>query len=415
MRVPLVLLIAFVLCAATIGCGTTHTLKNSSSASIAPLPAVSAAPAVPPSPALPPASGTPHSDSVGRHSAPDPRPAQVAAPAKHGTTMSDRISSGIRIGSVGAFLGSFAGPIGFAAGGGTGFLIGFVAGQSPFGSAGGDVATGSWERQVAYQRAWEAQVHEQLARLDAQAQNAQQQPQPSQAAGIAAIPPAQGIPQTAGIAPAASGVPVPGAMSAAAGTDPVADYVSWSRQVVAYAQPQLLAPGDAPKVPAQVSPVRAVDRNGDGRDDAWLIYDGKTLRMQAVDRNGDGRPDREDLYEQGRLASRRLDDDGDGRFETIETIEGDQVTGWVMDLDGDGRYECRSVEDAEGVHHVERDADGDGRTDAWIMMVGEGSKAAVREQVDTDGDGKADTTTIYVNGHVVRQEDVDAKKAGTGS
>ena len=374
MRIPLVLLIAFVLCAAAAGCGTTPTLKNSSPTSIAPLPTVSAVPAVPPSSALPLASGTLHSDSAGRGSAPDPRPAQVAAPAKRRATMSDRMSSGMRIGSVGAFLGSFAGPIGFAAGGGTGFLVGFVTGHSPFGSAGGDVATGGWERQVAYQRAWEAQVRDQVARLDAQGQNAQQQP--SQAEGIAAIPPAQGISQTVGIAPVASGVPVPGAISAA---------------------------------------VSAVDRNGDGRDDAWLIYDGKTLRMQALDRNGDGRPDLEDLYEQGRLASRKLDEDGDGRFETIETIEGDQVNGWVMDLDGDGRYECRSVEDAEGVHHVERDADGDGRTDAWIMIVGEGSKAAVREQVDTDGDGKADTTTIYVDGHVVRQEDVDAKKAGTGS
>jgi hypothetical protein len=131
--------------------------------------------------------------------------------------------------------------------------------------------------------------------------------------------------------------------------------------------------------------VVAVDTNHDGRQDTWFIFEGSALRMHAADLSGDGRPDREDLYTTGRVTSRRLDNDADGRFETIETIEDDTIAGWMMDLDGDGRYESRSVKDAEGVHHVERDSDGDGRTDAWIMMIGEGAQAAVREQVDTDG------------------------------
>jgi len=348
--------------------------------------------------------------------------------------MGDRMASGLQTGGMGAFFGSLGGPVGFAAGGGTGFLVGFVAGRSPFGPvASSDVSSGSWERQVESQREWEAQVRDQLARLDEQGQGT------APTGPVQAIPPAQGIPQTA------AGVPVTDVVATAGSADPMADYDAWSRQITAYAQPAVARTGavgsaepqasakgppkaDAPGLrsagrektsadgkPVEDTPVSAVDSDGDGRQDGWIIYEGKTLRMQAVDRNGDGRPDREDLYGQGRITSRRLDDDFDGRFETIETVEEDQVTNWVMDLDGDGRYESRSVKDAEGVHHVERDANGDGRTDAWIMMVGEGAKAAVREQVDTDGDGKADTTTIYMDGHVVKQENHAAKKAGTGS
>lgn len=439
MRVPLVLPIALVSCLAAPGCGTTVTLKNGSAAAPAPPQAFVPAPAPTatpgPSATAPSLASGPLAAGVPRASG-MPHPAQGGGTLKRRTTIGDRMSSGMQTGSVGAFFGSFGGPVGFAAGGGTGFLIGFVAGQSPFGPVAGDVPTDSWEHQVEAQREWEAQVHDQLAQLDGQATGRGMGAiPPARAAAVAGVPAAQGIPQTP------AGIPVTDIV-AAGGADPVGDYESWSRQITTYARPAVArgpaadaassppeskevhgdgatpgAPGPVARdaragpehdQPAEDAPVAAADTNHDGRQDAWFLYDGNGLRMRAVDRNGDGRPDQEDLYAEGRVTSRRLDDDADGRFETIETIEGDRVVGWVMDLDGDGRFESRSVREADGVHHVERDANGDGRTDAWIMMVGKGDKAAVREQVDTDGDGKPDTTTIYMDGHVVKQ-------AGTGS
>ena len=372
MRVPLVLPVAFVSCLVAAGCGTTVTLKNGSRAPQSQARAVSAAPAASSAPAAVAPATPPAVSPLGP---PNPMTANIApasgmfgparpagglpadsamargAGGKRRATMGDRMASGMQTGSVGAFFGGLAGPIGFAAGGGSGFLIGFISGQSPFGPVADEVDGDSWENQVESQRQWEAQVHDQLARLDAQGQGA-------------------------------TAVPVTDVAAPAGSADPMGDYQAWSRQVTAHARP---AGGDA------------------------------SGRVQAIDRNGDGRPDREDLYTKGRLTTRRLDNDGDGRYETIETIEGDVIASWMMDLDGDGRFECRSIRDAEGVHHVERDADGDGRTDAWIMMIGEGAGAAVREQVDTDGDGKPDSTTIYMDGHVVKEQNVATKKAGTGS
>jgi hypothetical protein len=277
--------------------------------------------------------------------------------------MGDRLASGLHTGTVGAAFGGLGGPIGLAAGGGTGFLAGFVAGRPLFGGSGADDRD-SWERQIEAQQRWEDQVAGRVQALDG---------------GLP--PPAAGIPTDGSTAAAGAGAYPPptgsgyglslagGGPVALTSADPVHDHEAWSAQILAHAQPAATgsgladatpsgasaggagepaaAGGEAPDALAPPSPeereIRALDVDDDGRPDAWFEYEGGVLQTHAMDRNGDGRRDREDFYEGGVVTERRLDEDWDGRFERRDTIREGEVTARMIDRDGDGRYEVLSL------------------------------------------------------------------------
>jgi hypothetical protein len=281
--------------------------------------------------------------------------------------MRDRLASGLHTGTVGAAFGGLGGPIGLAAGGGGGFLAGFVAGRPLFGGSAADDRQ-SWDRQIDAQQDWESQIVGRVQALDGGL--------PPPAAGIStAAPPAPG--SGAGLPPAAGvGIRGPGeGPVAATAADPVADYEAWSNQILTHAQPVVTrnrspetttaappSPGagepsaegaeGADALPDPVSPgerrIRALDADDNGRPDAWFEYEGDVLRTHAMDRNGDGRRDREDIYEEGTVTARRLDEDWDGRFERRDTIRDGEVTARMIDRDGDGRYEALSLVGSPG-------------------------------------------------------------------
>ena len=91
-----------------------------------------------------------------------------AARAKAVITFRDRFTSGLRTGTVGAAFGGLGGPVGFAAGGGTGFLAGFVVGRPLLGGGAPLADNQSWERQVENQKTWEEQVASHVEQLDGQ-------------------------------------------------------------------------------------------------------------------------------------------------------------------------------------------------------------------------------------------------------
>jgi hypothetical protein len=82
---------------------------------------------------------------------------------------------------------------------------------------------------------------------------------------------------------------------------------------------------------------KSEDRNGDGRPDAWWVYEGGQIVKFSEDRNYDGRPDSWVIYSNGIIQSDEDDTDFDGRPDVWFDYEHGEATRRREDLDYDGR------------------------------------------------------------------------------
>lgn len=112
-----------------------------------------------------------------------------------------------------------------------------------------------------------------------------------------------------------------------------------------------------------------VDRNGDGRMDAWMTYDeeGRELRDES-DQNFDGRPDAWWFYREGEAVASEHDTDFDGRPDWFGTFEHGLMV----------RQDCRP-----------------GDSDIVVRRYLLTHEIYREEQVDEDRDGKFDYRILY--------------------
>ena len=85
--------------------------------------------------------------------------------------------------------------------------------------------------------------------------------------------------------------------------------------------------------------VRSADRNGDGRADAWYLFDRQgRLSQVTIDTNFDGRPDVRELYEHGVLVRRESDRDLNDRVDLVQEFDPTthEYARSITDVDFDG-------------------------------------------------------------------------------
>lgn len=122
---------------------------------------------------------------------------------------------------------------------------------------------------------------------------------------------------------------------------------------------------------------REVDRNLDGRIDAWLRYRDQALFEQDVDDDHDGQPDARERYEADVVVWREIDRDGDG----LTDVRRDYRDGWLAE------------------EHF--DPDHDGVSDMIVFY----QRGEVQERHhDVDDDGEVDVVSIYGDGRLLRRE-----------
>jgi hypothetical protein len=177
---------------------------------------------------------------------------------------------------------------------------------------------------------------------------------------------------------------------------------------------------------------RELDRDFDGRIDAWISYQGGEPVTQVLDENGDGRLDAWESYAAGRLAARAVDTDADGVQDVFYRYEGEDLVEKRADRNNDGtldridtfreRRRQRTQEDRdldgvietwttwgavdgrEVVVRVERDSRARGKPDVFetYETVGGETRIARREE-DLDGDGSIDIVSTYQGGKLVQR------------
>jgi len=136
--------------------------------------------------------------------------------------------------------------------------------------------------------------------------------------------------------------------------------------------------------PGASAPVlREEDSNGDGLLDRWQGYVDGERRHRWEDRQGLGWPDLHMTFAPGGGAVERIEVDGDGdqRIERVFVYEGGVLASESRDTNDDGHLDRVEHFDAEGF--------------------------VVRRDDDLDGDGKADVTSFYERGRLVRREILD--------
>ncbi|MBF5043985.1 hypothetical protein FGE12_16415 [Aggregicoccus sp. 17bor-14] len=139
------------------------------------------------------------------------------------------------------------------------------------------------------------------------------------------------------------------------------------------------------------------DTNGDGRPDVRII----TRKVKG--------PDGADVE---RVVRRELDINYDGTFDVTKEYdvshpaeEGEVLVREQVDSDLNGRPDTVTVYEKGLVVRQERDLDGDGRPDVWVHYVG--GRQTLTER-DTNGDGRADSWEYWKDGRVERiAEDKD--------
>ncbi len=154
-------------------------------------------------------------------------------------------------------------------------------------------------------------------------------------------------------------------------------------------------------------PARDVaDRNGDGKPDLWVYYDGQKRMREVLDENHDGRADRVLHYQDGTALVRSEEDlDGDGRMETVSLYDAGQIVRKRTDSDGDGQSDSWSFFKAGELARHELDRNRDGFRD--LVLIYQAGQLS-REEEDRNGDGRPDLVTHYRNGEVTeRHEDLD--------
>ena len=112
----------------------------------------------------------------------------------------------------------------------------------------------------------------------------------------------------------------------------------------------------------------AVDRNGDGVPEAWLVEEGDKPVRSEVDRNGDGKPD------------------------LIRFLKEGQPQREQADLNFDGKPDAWSYFTASGAKSLMiQDKNDDGKPDAWFYYDPTGLKL-IGSRLDEDFDGTPDRT-----------------------
>lgn len=138
-------------------------------------------------------------------------------------------------------------------------------------------------------------------------------------------------------------------------------------------------------------------------------------RVTPFDLDHDGKPDVWDYTVQvpgpdGRMVERRdreeLDMNSDGQVDLVKWFDAhDQLARETLDLDFDGKVDQVNLYEHGLISRKERDLDGDGRPDQTAIYGAAGTPEAgqrVREERDTNADGKVDVWEYYEHGRLVR-------------
>lgn len=178
---------------------------------------------------------------------------------------------------------------------------------------------------------------------------------------------------------------------------------------------------------------KELDRDYDGKIDAWHDYENGNLVRRALDEDSDGTADAWEDYRAGRMAAREVDRDHDGTRDAFYTFVGDSLVEEQHDANNDGvpdliiKYEDRlrvtldedrdrdgridhwtkyTIRDGEEiVETVRRDTSGDGKADVFESYDGSTGKAVLaKREEDRNGDGEIDVTSIYKKGKLVKRE-----------
>lgn len=145
-----------------------------------------------------------------------------------------------------------------------------------------------------------------------------------------------------------------------------------------------------------------IDYDGDGRIDERMYFAGDRVDRVELDRNRDGRVDQIFRYRaKGDLARIESDQDFDGRFEQADDILQGNLDVTAIDRDGDGATDFR-VGYEHGVYAIDEWLDRSGRV---VKTVRYRNGWPASGEIDSDGDGKLDTTRTYD----AREEIVDSR------
>ena len=289
------------------------------------------------------------------------------------------------------------------------------------------------EREAARARSIETEIEEELSK---------QEEISGDEATRAALPPAVDLPDTGADPMAAPAAPQPRALPdslfesqpmtipAGAWQNPrTLEVVRRSLDADRDGQPEELRYEDAT---SGVLIRRELDRDFDGRLDAWISYQGDEPVTQVLDENRDERVDAWESYAGGRLAARAVDTDADGVQDTFYRYEGEDLAEKRVDANNDGaidridtfreRRRQRTEEDRnldgvvetwttwgavdgrEVVVRVERDSRARGKPDVFetYETVGGETRIARREE-DLNGDGSIDIVSTYEGGKLVQR------------
>jgi hypothetical protein len=121
--------------------------------------------------------------------------------------------------------------------------------------------------------------------------------------------------------------------------------------------------------PSEADKPRSVDRDGDGRNETQVFYDGQMIARELMDLNGDGKTDRIMLYRNG-----------------VRQLQKD-------DRDHDGRIDRWSYYSAAGVlYRIAHDRNLDGEPDSFKYM--EKGRDIVLREDDKNYDGNIDRRSL---------------------
>ena len=139
-----------------------------------------------------------------------------------------------------------------------------------------------------------------------------------------------------------------------------------------------------------------LDRDYDGRIDAWQDYEGGALARRTLDESGDGKPDAWEQYRDRRMTSREVDRNHDGTRDAFYAYQIDSLVEERHDGNDDGKIDLVVKYENRVRVALEEDRDRDARMDQWTHYELRGDKEipALIER-DTNGDGRADVFEKY--------------------
>jgi hypothetical protein len=392
---------------------------------------------------------------------------QPSAGPLGGVSATQRAQSALEAMVMGAVLGSTFGPIGMAAGAGTMLIYGAVTGSTPFSTGGGGGGGYGGGGQYPYpsgsesarEAALEQEIESEMERgdsleneIEAELQRQEEllrqieKQEEVQESAAAALEPTLSDDDLAERVDPRVAPPVPKERELPAAifdeeravikkgawdNDKKLDVVKRSLDADRDGKPEQVRYFDQ----ASGALVRKEeDRNYDGRSDAWNVYEGGALVSRKLDTNDDAKIDAWETYANGRMQERVIDRDSDGVRDAFYAYQGESLVSERHDANNDGKmdlvvtYRDRNrvmteedsdrdgrmdswtsysvVEGKEVVSRIERDTNADGNRDVFetYKATSRGQPELAKREEDKDGDGKADVTSIYENGRLIRRE-----------